>query len=126
MWEASDMGGEELLWATTNAFGGAAGVREGTCGVVAGAGIYLGLRHRVPLNDREKADAARKTARAQASTVTIEFSKAHGGLSCRDLVGIDWKDAAAVQRFRDSGEWMRKCSGYVEDMIARLYALEQA
>jgi len=125
MWEASGIGSEDLLWAAANAFGGAAGVREGTCGVVTGAGIYLGLRHRTPLRDREKADAARKTARAQANTVTTEFGKAHGGLSCKDLVGIDWSDAAAVQRFRDSGEWMRKCCGYVEDMIARLYALEQ-
>jgi C_GCAxxG_C_C family probable redox protein len=124
MWEATELGSEDLLWATTNFMGGIAGQRECVCGVISGAAVYLGLRHRVPLTDKELADKARLVSRGQTRDIVLSFTREFGNITCGGLVGIDWNDPVAVQRYRESGQWMAKCIGYVQFIIRRLYELE--
>jgi C_GCAxxG_C_C family probable redox protein len=124
MWETSDLGSEDLLWASTNFVGGIASQREAVCGAVSSAAVYLGLRHRCPLEDKEKADRARELAREQARELVLNFSREKGNIICAKLTGIDVYDPVAVQKFRESGEWMNKCVGYVQFVIKTLYKLE--
>jgi C_GCAxxG_C_C family probable redox protein len=124
MWETADLGSEDLLWAATNFTGGIAGQRECVCGVLSGAAVYLGLRYRVPLSNKAQADKNRNIAREKARDVVLSFTRAQGNIICGKLTGIDVYDQAALQRLRDSGEWMRKCVGYVQFVIRKLYELE--
>ena len=124
MWETTDLGSEDLLWAATNFVGGIASQREGVCGALSGASIFLGLYHRVPLSNKAQADKARNSAREKARELVLSFAREHGNIICGKLTGIDFYDTAALQRFRDSGEWMRKCVGYVQYVIKKLYELE--
>ncbi len=124
MWETSDLGNEDLLWSATNFVGGIASQREGVCGALSGASIFLGLHNRVPLANKALADKARNAAREQARELVLSFTREHGNIICEKLTGIDFADSASLQRFRDSGEWMRKCVGYVQYVIKKLYELE--
>jgi C_GCAxxG_C_C family probable redox protein len=124
MWETTDIGSEDLLWASTNFVGGIASQREGVCGAVSSAAVYLGLRNRCPINNKEQADRARTIAREQAREVVLSFTQEHGDIICGKLTGINSYDPKVIQQFRDSGEWMKKCVGYVRFIIKKLYELE--
>jgi len=124
MWEATDLGSEDLLWASTNFVGGIASQREAVCGAVSSAAVYLGLRHRCPLGNKKQADQARTIAREQARELVLSFSREKGDIICAKLTGIDVYDAVALQQFRESGDWMKKCVGYVQFVIKKLYELE--
>ena len=124
MWEATDLGSEDLLWASTNFLGGIASQREAVCGAVSSAAVYLGLRHRCPLNNKKQADQARTVAREQAREVVLSFSREKGDIICAKLTGIDVNDPVAIQKFRESGDWMKKCVSYVQFVIEKLYELE--
>jgi C_GCAxxG_C_C family probable redox protein len=124
MWEITDLGSEDLLWATTNFVGGIASQREGVCGALSGAAVFLGLRQRCSLNNKEQADRARTIAREQAREVVLSFTREYGNIICGKLVGVDFSDPIAAQRFRDSGERMNKCVAYVRFVIKKLYELE--
>ena len=124
MWETTDLGSEDLLWATTSFVGGIASQREGVCGALSGAAVFLGLRHRCPINIKEQADRARTIAREQTHEVVLSFTREYGNIICGKLTGIDMYDPTAIQRFRESGEWMNKCVAYVRFVIKKLYELE--
>ena len=124
MWEITDLGTEDLLWATTNFVGGIASQREGVCGALSGAAVFLGLRHHCSLNNKEQADRARTLAREQTREVVLSFTHEYGNIICGKLTGINAYNPVAIQQFRDSGEWMKKCVGYVKFVIKRLYELE--
>lgn len=124
MWETTDLGSEDLLWAATNFVGGIASQREGICGALSGAAVFLGLQNRVPLSDKARADKARTIAREKTRDVVLAFNREYGNIICGKLTGIDSYDQTALQRFRDSGEWMRKCVGYIQFVIRKLYELE--
>jgi len=124
MWEATELGPEDLTWAATNFFGGIAGQQSGVCGAVSSAAVYLGLRHCVPLANKELADRARQASREQCARLVHDFTQQNGSIICSSLTGVAFSDPVARQRFRDSGEWQRKCGGYVRSLIKMLYDLE--
>ena len=124
MWETAGLGSEDLLWATTNFLGGIAGQREAVCGAISGAAVYLGLRYRCPLNNEAQADQARTLSREQARELVLSFSREKGDIICAKLTGIDVYDPVAIKKFRESGDWMKKCVGYVQFVIKKLYELE--
>jgi len=113
-----------LLWATTNFMGGIAGQRQGVCGAISGAAVFLGLHHRVPLADKERADKARQVSREKAASLVQGFSREYGTIICGELLGVDFSDPVAVKRFRDSGQQREKCSSYLRSAIRMLYELE--
>lgn len=124
MWEATDLGSEDLLWASTNFVGGIASQRQAVCGAVSSSAVFLGLRHRCPLNNKEQANRARIIAREQAHELVLSFSREKGDIICARLTGIDVNDPVAIQKFRESGDWMKKCVSYVQFVIKKLYELE--
>jgi len=126
MWEAYDWGNEDLLWASIAFNGGIAGQQQAPCGAVSSSAVVLGLRHRQPLADKEKAQQARLKAREEASKLVRDFSRKYGTIICRDLVGVDFSKPEEYQRFRDSGIAREKCDKYVQFVIERLYEMEKS
>jgi len=124
MWETTDLGSEDLLWASTNFVGGIASQREGVCGTISAAAVYLGLRHRCALDNKEQANRARAIAREQARELVLSFTREYGNIICDKLIGVDFSDPVAAQRFRDSKERIDKCVGFVKYVIQKLYELE--
>ena len=125
MWEAYELGSEDLLWAGTNFMGGIAGQQQAPCGAVSAAAVYLGLRHRCSLADEDTAEQARVIAREQASKLVQSFTEKFGAIICRDLLGFDFSDTETARQFRESGAWKEKCDNYVQYVIEKLYELDE-
>ena len=123
MWEAYELGNEDLLWASTAFDGGIAGQQQAPCGAVTSSAVCLGLRYRCPLTEKQKAEQARLAARQNASELVRSFTDKFGSIICRDLLGFDFSDTEAARRFRESGMWKEKCDNYVQFVIEKLYEL---
>jgi len=126
MWESYNWDNEDLLWASTAFNGGIAGQQQAPCGAVSSATVVLGLRHRQPLADKEKAEQARLKTREEASGLVRDFNQKYGTIICRDLIGFDFSKPAEYQRFRESGIAREKCDKYVQFVIEKLYELEKS
>jgi len=124
MWETSNLGSEDLIWAATAFNGGIASQRDAVCGALSGATIYLGLKHRTRFKNQELAQKAKDTARQEAARVVQDFKSSYGALICQELVGIDFSNPVAVKEYRDSGKWIDSCSLLVQFVITQLYELE--
>ncbi len=124
MWEAYDLGNEDFLWAGISFNGGISGRQQAPCGVVSASALCLGLRHRCSLADKEKAKRARDTVRYQAGKLVDDFTQQFGDISCRNLLGLDFKIPGVYQKFLESGKPKDTCEKYVLFVIEKLYALE--
>jgi len=98
MWEAYDLENEDFLWAGAPFLGGIGGYQNAPCGVVSASAVCLGLRP--------------------------EFNRHFGGITCRELIGMDFSKPGEYQKFLESGIWKDKCEKYIEFMIETLYELE--
>jgi hypothetical protein len=125
MWESEGLGSEEVLWASTAFNGGIASQQEAPCGAISSGTVCLGLRHRCPPDDKERAGQAREAARRDASQLVSSFREQFGAISCLDLLGIDFSDPGGYQRFRETQAWRDKCDRYVSFVIRRLYELHE-
>ncbi len=125
MWETSELGSEELLWAATAFNAGIAGQQRGPCGATSGAAVFLGLRHRCGSEDKQRAKQARESAREKARKLTKSFIDEFGALSCRELIGLDFSQPGVYRQFQESGIWKEKCDNYVQFAIEKLYELEE-
>ena len=126
MWEAEELGPEEVLWSSTAFNGGIAGQQKAPCGAVSAAAVCLGLRHRCPTDDSERANQAREAARRDANLYVRRFLDEFGAVACGELLGFDFGNAEAAQRFREAEMWREKCDNYVKFAIRELYALADA
>lgn len=124
MWEAYDWKEEDLLWTGIPFMGGISGFQQAPCGAVTSSAICLGLRHRAPLSDRQKAKEGRNRARYFSSQLVKEFNRRFGDITCIGLLGIDFDKPGAYKEFRDSGVWRDKCEKYIEFLLEKLYAFE--
>lgn len=124
MWEAYGMENEDFLWAGIPFMSGISGRQKAPCGAVSAAAVILGLRHRTPLADKERAKAARNTIRDQAAQLVGDFERQFGDITCGGLLNIDFTKAGEYRRFRKEGIWKDKCENYVTYVIERLYAFE--
>lgn len=122
MWETTELGSEDLLWASTAFNGGIGGQQEAVCGALSAAAVYFGLYYRCPTDDKQLADIARRTARKEARKLVDNFSSQYGNIVCKQLLGVDFSDSEAVKRFRESGEWQKKCDGFTQFVLEKLYA----
>lgn len=118
------MQNEDFLWAGIPFLGGIGGFQKAPCGVVSSAAVCLGLRHRSPLADKERAKQARHAIRAFSAKLVNEFNQEFGDITCRGLIGMDFSRSGVYKEFLDSGVWKEKCEKYVAFMIDKLYALE--
>ena len=125
MWEAYELENEDFLWTGIPFLGGIGGFQNAPCGVVSSTAVCLGLRHRVPLSDKERAKQARHAIRAFSAKIVSEFNQHFGDITCRGLIDMDFSKPGEYQNFLESGIWKEKCEKYVEFMIDKLYALEE-
>ena len=123
MWEAYELGDEDVLWSGTGFLGGIAGYQHAPCGAVSAFTLCLGLYHRVPLDDEEKAEQARGVARSDIREVVKSFIEKYGTIGCRDLIGFDFSDEEARSKFRESGMRKETCDSYVQFAVEKLYEL---
>ena len=124
MWEAYDLGNEDFLWAGVPFLGGIGGFQNAPCGVVSASAVCLGLRHRSPLGDKEKAKQARHAIRAFSARIVSEFNQHFGDITCQGLIKMDFSKPGVYKQFQDSGIWKDKCEKYVAFMIDKLYEFE--
>ncbi len=125
MWETSGYDNEELLWAGFGLYGGIAGKQQATCGALAAAAVYLGLRHRIPLSKNEEVKNARAIIEKEAFGLAKEFIDKFGSTICIDLVKMDLGDPSVRQKFRDEGISAQTCDQFVQFVIDKMYALEE-
>lgn len=124
MWETTGLGEEDLLWASTAFMGGIAGQQQAPCGVISSAAVFLGLRNRCPMADKQRAKEARLKTRNQAAQLVKGFEERFGTIICKELIGINTSDPKEYERFRQSGIWREKCNKAIEYAIDRLYDYE--
>jgi C_GCAxxG_C_C family probable redox protein len=123
MWESEELGNEDMLWASIAFNGGIAGQQEAPCGVVSSATVCLGLRHRCPIDDKDKAKQARLDARQDAREFVQGFKEKFGDITCLGLLGVNFSDEEATRKLRESGEQREKCNSYFVYAIEKLYEL---
>lgn len=126
MWDAYGLDNEDFLWSGIAFMGGIAGQQEAPCGTLSASAVCLGLRHRCPLSDKEKARQSRGLIRYKASRLVREFKAAFGNITCAALIGIDFSKPGAYQEFHESGIWKDRCNRYVAFVIDKLYELEDS
>ncbi|OGP50606.1 MAG: hypothetical protein A2Y79_06850 [Deltaproteobacteria bacterium RBG_13_43_22] len=119
------MGNEDFLWAGIPFNGGISGQQLAPCGAVSASAVFLGLRHRCSLADKEQAKQARNTIRLQAGKLVGDFTKQFGDITCRSLLGLDFNIPGEYQRFRESGRSKDTCEKYVLYVIEKLFTFEQ-
>jgi glutaredoxin 3 len=125
MWEAYGLNNEDILWTCIAFNGGIAGQQSAPCGAVSASTVCVGLRHRWPLADKQRAKQERLDAREDASQLVRSFIERFGTITCRDLIGIDFSNPAAYRTFQESGVSKDKCDKYVEFVIEKLYELDE-
>jgi C_GCAxxG_C_C family probable redox protein len=98
-------------------FGGGMARMGGTCGVVTGAFMAIGLARG---NDRP----ADKETKEKTYVVALEFVKRfmerHGSIACRDLLGCDIGTHEGHERAKQLGLFDTVCSKLVKDSVAML------
>jgi hypothetical protein len=124
MWEAYGMQNEDFLWAGIPFLSGISGQQKAPCGALSAAAVFLGLRHRAPLSDKERAKTARNTIRYQAAKLVADFERQFGDITCGGLLHIDFSKEGEYKRFRKEGIWKDKCENYVTYIIDKLYGFE--
>lgn len=125
MWEVHGFGNTDFLWAGVAFTGGIGGQQQAPCGALSAGAVFLGLRHRCPPEEKQRAKQARVDARGDAAELLKSFREKFGAISCIDLVGIDFSKPGAYQEFQSSGVWQDKCDQYVKFVIEKLYDLEE-
>jgi C_GCAxxG_C_C family probable redox protein len=125
MWEAYGLDNEDILWSCIAFNGGIAGQQSAPCGAVSASTVCVGLRHRWPLADKQRAKQERLDAREDASQLVRSFIERFGAITCRDLVGVDFSKPEAYRAFQESGISKDKCDKYVEFVIEKLYELDE-
>jgi glutaredoxin 3 len=124
MWEAYELGSEDLLWSGIAFTGGIGGQQQAPCGAISAAAIVLGLHYRRFATDKQKTKQARLDAREHANELIKSFIEKFGSISCLDVVGIDFSDPGEYQRFQESGIWQEKCDHYVQFTVEKLFELD--
>jgi glutaredoxin 3 len=125
MWEANELGNEDLLWSCIAFNGGIGGQQQAPCGAVSSGAVCLGLHHRCSSEDKQKVKQARLNARQDANELVRSFAKKFGAINCLDLLGIDFSKPGEYQKFQESGISKDKCDNYVQFVIDKLYELDE-
>jgi hypothetical protein len=114
-----------FYWAGFALYGGIAGQQRATCGALAAAAVYLGIRHRIPLSDKETVARERKNIGMEASDLGKEFIDKFGTPTCIELVKIDLSIPNNWKKYEEENITARTCDLYVGFVIDKLYKLEE-
>ncbi len=125
MWEAYELGNEDMLWSCINFNGGIGGQQQAPCGAVSASAVCLGLHHRCSLTEKQQAKQSRQDARQDAGELVRSFIEKFGTIICRDLIGLDFSQPEVYRQFQTSGISKEKCDKYVQFVIAKMYELDE-
>ena len=111
----------ELAFKVAAGFGGGLGRLGGTCGVVSGAVMVLGLRHGGTVaGDR----AAKEETYERVREFVRRFQARHGSSVCRELLGCDLSTPAGLQRAKEQKLTATLCPYFVASAVEILQGLE--
>ena len=103
--------GMDLKTARRIAAGFGGGIYRGeVCGSVSGAVMALGLAfgHDTPFDGETSAEMVEKM-----KEFTERFTKGHGSVVCRELLGYDFRDPEQAQKARESGIMKKVCPSLI-------------
>ena len=109
------------------AFGGGLGGNGEVCGAVVGALGVLGLRFGRGIEE-EKEDPRISPYSKEIIQRFRQIVKNHGGILCRDITGVDWKDREQAKAFSKSEKIMecRRIVGDTAHMVGELLERESS
>ncbi len=116
---------QELFWAGFPLYGGIAGQQRATCGAVAASAVYLGLRHRMSLTDKEAVARERKIIEKEANGLAGEFIKKFDTTICLELVKLDLSIPENWKKYEEENITARTCDLFVNFVLEKLYELEE-
>ncbi|NOX80714.1 MAG: C_GCAxxG_C_C family protein [Deltaproteobacteria bacterium] len=89
------------------AFGGGIAASGSVCGtLLGGVAMISSLYSRGNLGEKE--DPRVWVLSSQFMKQFAELTKPYGGMNCRDIAGVDWKNRAAVKKYYSDPEGGRK------------------
>jgi len=94
-------------------FGGGLGGNGEVCGAVVGAIAVMGLRFSRARED-EKEDPRMWSYAQEILRRFREITQNHGGILCRQIAGVDWKDREQAKAFYKSDK-VAECGRIVGD-----------
>lgn len=104
------------------AFGGGMGGNGETCGALVGALAVVGLRFSRASEDEKEDPRMWTHADELLRRFRNEIAGSHGGIRCREIVGVDWKDRTQVKEFY-RGEKVLACARIVGETALLLAEL---
>jgi len=116
---------QELFWAGFPLYGGIAGQQRATCGAVAASAVYLGLRHRMSLTDKEAVARERKIIEKEANGLAGEFIKKFVTTICLELVKLDLSIPENWKKYEEENITARTCDLFVNFVLEKLYEIEE-
>jgi C_GCAxxG_C_C family probable redox protein len=103
------------------AAGFAGGMRmAGTCGAVTGAFMVFGLAY---CGDSCRTMDGRKAAYEAVTSFAHQFSRRHGSLLCRELLGCDISTPEGAKLAQEKGLFRTKCPRLVRDAAGLVEAM---
>jgi C_GCAxxG_C_C family probable redox protein len=106
--------------AAAMALNGGVAFSGGPCGALTGAALAVGM-----LAQRRIADhgTAKRVARGLVAGTMDAFREEHGTVSCRELIGYDFRAPGGHAAFVASGAWRVGCMRQIELVVSRLAAV---
>ena len=101
------------------AFGGGLGGNGEVCGALVGALGVLGLRFSRARETEKEDPRVWSYAQEMVARFRNEIVKNHGGIQCREIARVDWKDREQTRAFY-RGEKIRECGRIVGDTVQLL------
>ncbi len=115
----------DLFWTGFPLYGGIAGQQRATCGAAAAAAVYLGLRHRMPLTDKEAVARERKIIEKEANGLATEFIQKFGSTICLELVKLDFSKPENWKKYEEENITAITCDLFVKFVLEKLYEIEE-
>lgn len=93
------------------AFGGGIAMQQETCGAVTGAFMLIGCRY----FDQSSPMESKALVNEKCKEFIRIFKQKYGSVSCKQLIGFDFKDEQAMKKAKEEGLFHRVCSDYIAD-----------
>jgi C_GCAxxG_C_C family probable redox protein len=100
-------------------FGGGMGRMGGVCGAVTGAFLALGLKY----GDESASEESKERVYRLVRAFVEEFSRLHGSINCRDLLGCEIGTPEGMAEAKEKGLFVTICVRFVRDSVDILSGL---
>jgi C_GCAxxG_C_C family probable redox protein len=102
------------------ALNGGIGYSGGPCGAITGAALAVGMLAEQRI---ERHDRAKLVARELVHGTMEAFTREHGTVSCKELIGYDLRAPGQHEAFVESGLWRDACMSQIRTVVAHLAGL---